>query len=92
EQAQTLATQETKWKESQRRHSTQAANVRMEPGKPDSGPIGLNAIALTGEPTWVVPADYSFGLLNQFARSGDAARVLAFVRLLLERFEDALGM
>src|SRR5665213_360910 len=46
EQAQTLATQETKWKESQRRHSTQAANVRMEPGKPDSGPIGLNAIAL----------------------------------------------
>src|SRR5665213_2083975 len=48
EQAQTLATQETKWKESQRRHSTQAANVRMEPGKPDSGPIGLNAIALVG--------------------------------------------
>src|SRR5665213_267481 len=51
EQAQTLATQETKWKESQRRHSTQAANVRMEPGKPDSGPIGLNAIALpSGDP------------------------------------------
>src|SRR5665213_2060441 len=53
EQAQTLATQETKWKESQRRHSTQAANVRMEPGKPDSGPIGLNAIAL-----WAGDGDY----------------------------------
>ncbi len=40
-----------------------------------------------GEPAWIAPSEYNFRLLIQMERSGDAAKMLDFVRQLLDRFE-----
>lgn len=36
---------------------------------------------------WRAPADHDFGLLNRLRTNRDAARVLQFIRILLDRFE-----
>jgi len=40
-----------------------------------------------GYPTWIAPSEFNFRLLIQMERSGDAAKMLDFVRQLLDRFE-----
>ena len=37
---------------------------------------------------WVVPAEHRFLLLDKLFRRGDAARMLALVHRLLDRFDD----
>jgi len=36
---------------------------------------------------WIAPAERGFGLLAQIERGGDAARMVEFVRTLLDRFD-----
>lgn len=40
-----------------------------------------------GAVTWVTPADHHFKLFGQMLRGGDAARMVEFVRRLLDRFD-----
>jgi hypothetical protein len=63
-------------------------------GGPKDGPnveYPWQARDAAGAVTWIVPAEYDFGFLDKLLRSGDAARMLAFVRVLVERFEPIFG-
>ena len=41
-----------------------------------------------GQPLWVVPAEHDFLLLDKLFRRGDASRMLALIRRLLDRFDE----
>jgi hypothetical protein len=45
----------------------------------------------TGQETWIVPSEHSFGLAGKFTRSGDGATLVVFVRTLIERFDALFG-
>ncbi|HZL36130.1 MAG TPA: hypothetical protein VFC78_12510 [Tepidisphaeraceae bacterium] len=67
-----------------------AVGLQMPAGAAKDGPnveYPWQARDISGQATWIVPAGHGFELLSQMKRGGDAARMVDFVKRLLERFD-----
>lgn len=71
-----------------------SVGLQMPGGGPKDGPnveYPWEGREPDGTATWVVPAEHRFSLLNKLRRPGDAARMLVFVRTMLDRFDAVIG-